>query len=164
MQTQQPHIDTCKRFVAAVDAEAIWDSPRSVVWVFENPGLCVRLNIAEDCDTLVTDVYVHDVARFHGAVRHMMLRTLLVINEQMAQHGNYALAVDNRSYVVLSGRLLLASDSADALEPDTYRACLDVWMNAAVQLREILQAIAMENVALGYRVDSTAATTQEAAS
>lgn len=140
-----------QRFVRELDGEIDMHSPRGFDLVYEEPGFLTRVNLAPDDLTLMCDVYVHDVARFQGGVRRALVRALLTINDSAVRHSSFSVGIDNRSYLVLSGRLPLFGETANQhLTAEIFYAHLDFWLEQATKLRDCARAMAFEGAGFQF--------------
>lgn len=140
-----------KHFVQALGSDIAMTGPRNFDLLYDEPGLLVRCTLAADDRTLVVDIYILDVAMFQGGVRRALIRALLAINDAAVRHSTYALSIDSRSFLVLTGRLPLTGETAaQDLVPERFNAHLSFWVEQAERLRELAQALSFEDGRFGY--------------
>lgn len=134
-----------RRIAATIDPDIAMSGPRSFDMVFSEESVNARATLALDDKTVVTDIYVHDVAAFTGGVRRSLLRALLVINAAAIRNDNYSVSIDSRHYLVLTGRLPL-----DRLSAVSFGDAIVYWLDLAQRLRDLAKAIAFEGGSLSF--------------
>lgn len=94
---------------------------------------------------VVTDLFARDLTGYRAESRPVLNRALLLINDLAARVGDFAVGIDEREILVVTGRLPLPG-----LTPDRYAAAFARWLDQVDLLRQTVAAIGMENFTITY--------------
>jgi hypothetical protein len=133
-------VEIFKSLVMSLDPDASMTSPRIYDMVFADEAMNARATLADDDETVLTDIYVHDVSFCEGGTRRSLVRAILSINDAAVRNSNFSIGIDSRSFLVLTGRLSLPSMTATRFGEE-----LMVWLEQAEKLRDCAQSISFDS-------------------
>jgi hypothetical protein len=136
-------LDAFKALVRAIDPEMVQLNPREVDMVLEDQELAARMTLSADGTETITDIFVLDVAHYVGGPRRCLQQAILTLNGQATPYADYAIGIDHRNYLILTGYLPLARATSES-----YGSALSVWVDQATDLREATQAMGFDGARL----------------
>ena len=98
----------------------------------------VRVTVHPEGDRLVTDIYLYNSLMLSGPLRANVVRSLLLLNHVAMRGRRFALAIDNRGFLLLTATRPLDDSTAEAFNED-----LQYLLAQARRARELIEEVSL---------------------
>lgn len=131
------------RFAKSCGVEALSTGAHQFDLLFDDlPG---RITLHPDARLLIADFFIHDLAMLHGAMRHVIAKSALLINQAALRGRSYVVSLDNRDFIVGTGRILL-----EGLNDELISQWLHYQVLQAMDIRALIKRLSLEGAQISF--------------
>ena len=125
------------RFAQSCGVDAMPPGTRQFDVLFDDlPG---RIKLHPSARLLLADFFIHDLAMLQGAMRHVIVKSALLINQAALRGRSYVVSLDSRDFLVGTGRILL-----EGLNDELFSHWLQYQVMQALDMRALVKRLSLE--------------------